>query len=61
MRGKVFQWSPLMAGALLASIPVALVYTLFLDRFIAGFTRGAVKQPKVFLLTESIPLPYTVD
>jgi multiple sugar transport system permease protein len=32
-----------MAGALIASIPVAALYTLFLDRFIAGFTMGAVK------------------
>ncbi|HYM59387.1 MAG TPA: carbohydrate ABC transporter permease [Thermoanaerobaculia bacterium] len=43
VRGDVFQWGPLMAGALLASIPVAIVYTFFLDRFIAGFTMGAVK------------------
>jgi multiple sugar transport system permease protein len=43
VRGDVFQWGPLMAGALLASIPVAVVYTFFLDRFIAGFTVGAVK------------------
>ena len=61
MRRDVFQWGPLMAGALLASIPVAVVYTFFLDRFIAGFTMGAVKQLKVFLLTKSLPLPYTVD
>jgi ABC-type glycerol-3-phosphate transport system permease component len=27
VRGDVFQWGPLMAGALLASIPVAVVYT----------------------------------
>lgn len=43
VRGDVFRWGPLMAGALLASIPVAVVYTFFLDRFIAGFTMGAVK------------------
>lgn len=43
VRGDVFQWGPLMSGALLASIPVAVVYTFFLDRFIAGFTMGAVK------------------
>jgi len=43
VRGDVFQWGPLMAGALIASIPVAAVYTFFLDRFIAGFTMGAVK------------------
>jgi multiple sugar transport system permease protein len=43
VRGDVFQWGPLMAGALIASIPVAVVYTFFLDRFVAGFTMGAVK------------------
>lgn len=43
VRGDVFQWGPLMAGALIASIPVAIVYTYFLDRFIAGFTVGAIK------------------
>jgi multiple sugar transport system permease protein len=31
------------AGALVASIPVAVVYTFFLDRFVAGFTMGSVK------------------
>ena len=43
VRGDVFQWGPLMAGALIASLPVAVVYTYFLDRFVAGFTMGAVK------------------
>ncbi len=43
VRGDVFQWGPLMAGALIASIPVAVVYTFFLDRFVSGFTMGAVK------------------
>jgi multiple sugar transport system permease protein len=32
-----------MAGALIPSIPAAILYTLFLDRFIAGFTMGAIK------------------
>lgn len=43
VRGDVFRWGPLMAGALIASLPVAVLYTFFLDRFIAGFTMGAVK------------------
>lgn len=43
VRGDVFRWGPLMAAALIASIPVAVLYSLFLDRFIAGFTAGAVK------------------
>jgi len=43
VRGDVFRWGPLMAGALIASLPVAVIYTFFLDRFIAGFTMGAIK------------------
>jgi multiple sugar transport system permease protein len=43
VRGDVFFWGEIMAGALLASIPVAIAYNLFLDRFIAGITGGAVK------------------
>jgi len=43
IRGDVFYWGELMAGALIASIPVAIAYNLFLDRFISGITGGAVK------------------
>ncbi|HZP79840.1 MAG TPA: carbohydrate ABC transporter permease [Pseudolabrys sp.] len=43
IRGDVFFWGEIMAGALIASIPVAIAYNLFLDRFIAGITGGAVK------------------
>jgi multiple sugar transport system permease protein len=43
VRGDVFRWGPLMAAALVASIPVAILYSFFLDRFIAGFTMGAIK------------------
>ncbi|MCP4697238.1 MAG: hypothetical protein GY862_10355 [Gammaproteobacteria bacterium] len=43
VRGDVFRWGSLMAGALIPSIPIAILYTFFLDRFIAGFTMGAVK------------------
>jgi multiple sugar transport system permease protein len=39
----VYRWGPLMAATLISSIPVAILYNLFLDRFIAGFTGGAVK------------------
>lgn len=41
--GDVYFWGSLMGGCLIASVPIALVYNLFLDRFIAGFTVGAVK------------------
>ena len=43
IRGDIFYWGEIMAGALLASIPVAIAYNFFLDRFIAGITGGAVK------------------
>ena len=43
VRGDVYYWGSLMAACLITSVPIALVYNLFLDRFIAGFTVGAVK------------------
>jgi multiple sugar transport system permease protein len=43
VRGDVYYWGSLMAACLIASLPIAFVYNLFLDRFIAGFTVGAVK------------------
>jgi multiple sugar transport system permease protein len=43
VRGDVYFWGSLMAACLVASIPIAILYNLFLDRFIAGFTVGAVK------------------
>ena len=32
-----------MAAAAIVAIPIAFLYNIFLDRFIAGFTLGAVK------------------
>ncbi len=43
VRGDIYFWGELMAGALIAAIPVAIAYNLFLDRFISGITGGAVK------------------
>jgi multiple sugar transport system permease protein len=43
VRGDIFYWGELMAAALIASVPVAVAYNLFLDRFISGITGGAVK------------------
>lgn len=43
VRGDVFYWGALMGGALIASIPVALIYTFFLDRIISGLAMGGVK------------------
>ncbi|MGH3633110.1 MAG: carbohydrate ABC transporter permease [Mycobacterium sp.] len=43
IRGDVFYWQSLMASALIVAVPVALIYNIFLNRFIRGFTMGAVK------------------
>lgn len=43
VRGDVFFWGELMAGALLGSVPVAVIYSFFVDYFVAGLTAGAVK------------------
>jgi multiple sugar transport system permease protein len=43
VRGDVYNWGALMAGCLIASLPVVIVYNLFLERFISGLTLGAVK------------------
>jgi len=41
--GDVYQWGALMAGALLGSIPVALLYSLFVEYYVSSLT-GAVKE-----------------
>ena len=43
IRGDVFFWGELMAGALLGSVPVAIIYSFFVDYFVSGLTAGAVK------------------
>lgn len=41
--GDVYQWGSLMAGALLGSVPVALLYSLFVEYYVSSLT-GAVKE-----------------
>ena len=43
VRGDVYFWGSLMAACLIVSVPMAILYNLFVDRFVAGITRGAVK------------------
>jgi multiple sugar transport system permease protein len=43
IKGDEFYWGELMAAALLGSVPVALLYSFFVDYFVAGMTAGAVK------------------
>ncbi|ASU39911.1 ABC-type sugar transport system, permease component [Herbaspirillum sp. CF444] len=41
--GDVYHWGALMAGALLGSLPVAVVYSFFVEYYVSGMT-GAVKE-----------------
>jgi multiple sugar transport system permease protein len=43
IRGDVFYWQSLQAAVVIVALPIALVFNLLLQRFIAGFTMGAVK------------------
>jgi multiple sugar transport system permease protein len=41
--GDVYHWGPLMAGALFGSLPVALLYSFFVEHYVSGMT-GAIKE-----------------
>jgi multiple sugar transport system permease protein len=41
--GDVYHWGALMAGALLGSLPVAIIYSFFVEYYVSGMT-GAVKE-----------------
>jgi multiple sugar transport system permease protein len=43
VEGDVYHWGSLMAGALLGSIPVALIYSFFVEYYVSSLT-GAVKE-----------------
>jgi multiple sugar transport system permease protein len=43
IRGDVFFWQSLQASTVIMAVPIALLFNLFLDRFVTGFTMGAVK------------------
>ena len=43
IRGDAYFWQSLMAAAAVIAFPVAFIYNLFLDKFVKGFTVGAVK------------------
>jgi multiple sugar transport system permease protein len=43
VRGDVYFWGSMMGACLIASLPIAIIYNFFVDRFVAGFTVGAVK------------------
>jgi multiple sugar transport system permease protein len=43
IRGDVFFWQSLQASNVLIALPIAFVFSMFLSRFVSGFTMGAVK------------------
>jgi len=43
VEGDVYHWGALMAGALLGSLPVAIMYSFFVEHYVSGMT-GAVKE-----------------
>jgi multiple sugar transport system permease protein len=43
VHGDVYFWGSIMAGCFMASVPIAILYNFFVDRFIQGFTVGAIK------------------
>ena len=43
IRGDIYFWGGLMAGAMLASIPIVILYVFFLDYYVSGLTAGAIK------------------
>jgi multiple sugar transport system permease protein len=43
IRGDIYYWGSLMAGAIVASLPIVVVYVWFLDYYVSGLTAGAVK------------------
>ena len=43
VEGDVYHWGSLMAGALLGSLPVAILYSFFVEHYVSSMT-GAVKE-----------------
>ena len=43
IRGDIYFWGELMAGAILGSVPIVFLYVFFLDYYVSGLTAGAVK------------------
>jgi multiple sugar transport system permease protein len=43
IRGDIYYWGQLMAGAMLASVPIVILYVFFLDYYVSGLTQGALK------------------
>ena len=43
IRGDIYYWGSLMAGAVVASLPIVVIYVWFLDLYVSGLTAGVVR------------------
>lgn len=43
VQGDLYFWGPLMAAALLGSLPVVILFSFFVEQYVAGLTAGAMK------------------
>jgi multiple sugar transport system permease protein len=43
IRGDIYYWGALMAGATIGSLPIVVAYVFFLDYYVSGLTSGAIK------------------
>ncbi len=43
IRGDIYYWGSLMAGACIGSLPIVIAYVFFLDYYVSGLTAGAIK------------------
>jgi multiple sugar transport system permease protein len=43
IRGDVYYWGSLMAGAVVGALPIVILFAFFMDYFVSGLTAGAIK------------------
>jgi multiple sugar transport system permease protein len=43
IRGDIYYWGSLLAGAIIGGLPIVIVYALFMDYYVSGLTAGAIK------------------
>ena len=43
IRGDIYYWGQLMAGAVIGSVPIVIAYVFFMDYYVSGLTAGAIK------------------
>jgi multiple sugar transport system permease protein len=43
IRGDIYYWGSLLAGAIVGGLPIVVIYSLFMDYYVSGLTAGAIK------------------